>query len=298
MKHMPSFEDQVKTPYPFTIAQMLNVEVPPSLSELEIMIETLNSSSSSLPPMFETLPVNSPSPMLPLISTATPPLPDIASLPKSELEILVETLNQPPPMFEIIPVISPSPMSPLIPTATSPLSISENLGLGSPLSPSISTVSTGSLASAEDLLCESELNAHNESEPLEQESDSVVNSVFNSVFNEVAPDYEPILVHKQIRSSLVDYTVSEANLISQERMASFFTEYNNQVVSLNRATQLEFARLHKEHNTLLEGIMSSLYSKWTGTSLVKDKNKNSKRLLEIQNANFKSHCLKSKKQKF
>ena len=283
---------------------MLNVEVPPPLpkSELEILIESLNSPSSSLPPMFETLPVNSPSPMLPLISTATPPLPDIASLPKSELEILVETLNPPssslPPMFEIIPVISPSPMPPLISTATSPLSISENLGLGSPLSPSISTVSTGSLASAEDLLCESELNAHNESEPLEQESDSVVNSVFNSVFNEVAPDYEPILVHKQIRSSLVDYTVSEANLISQERMASFFTEYNNQVVSLNRATQLEFSRLHKEHNTLLEGIMSSLYSKWTGTSLVKDKNKNSKRLLEIQNANFKSHCLKSKKQKY
>ena len=281
---------------------MLNVEVPPPLSELEILIESLNSPSSSLPPMFETLPVNSPSPMLPLISTATPPLPDIASLPKSELEILVETLNPPssslPPMFEILPVNSPSPMPPLISTATSPLSISENLGLGSPLSPSISTVSTGSLASAEDLLCESELNAHNESEPLEQESDSVVNSVFNSVFNEVAPDYEPILVHKQIRSSLVDYTVSEANLISQERMASFFTEYNNQVVSLNRATQLEFSRLHKEHNTLLEGIMSSLYSKWTGTSLVKEKNKNSKRLLEIQNANFKSHCLKSKKQKY
>ena len=267
MKHLPSFqevivEDQPKTPYPFTIAEMHGfVEVPP-------------------------------------------PLPVIVS--QSGLDILLDidaiiTLN--PPMFEtLLPVNSPSPMPPLISTATSPLSISEDF-LGSPLppsplSPSISTVSTGSLASAEDLLCESELNAHNESEPLEQESDSVVNSVFNSVFNEAVPDYEPILVHKQIRSSLVDYTVSEANLISQERMASFFTEYNNQVVSLNRATQLEYSRLHKEHNTLLEGIMSSLYSKWTGTSLVKDKNKNSKRLLEIQNANFKSHCLKSKKQKY
>ena len=242
-----------------------------------------------------------------------PPLPVIVS--QSGLDILLDidaiiTLN--PPMFEtLLPVNSPSPMPPLISTATSPLSISEDF-LGSPLppsplSPSISTVSTGSLTSEAELLCDSELNENAlnesepmlmESEPLEQESDSVVNSVFNSVFNEAVPDYEPILVHKQIRSSLVDYTVSDANLISQERMASFFTEYNNQVVSLNRATQLEYSRLHKEHNTLLEGIMSSLYSKWTGISLVKEKNKNSKRLLEIQNQNFKSHCLKSKKRKY